>query len=387
MFKSGNEVQQEMYQGMFSPEKERLPVSYEEWEKEARKKLEDGPFDYVAGGAGSEQTVRSNRSAFERWQIVPRMLQDVSDRDLSVSLFGETFASPLMLAPIGVQSIIHPDGELASAKAASTVGIPFTASTLSTNPMEAIASAAGDSPKWYQLYWNEDNDMNASLLKRAEQAGYSAIVVTLDTTLVAWRERDLRNAYLPFLLGEGIGNYLHDPVFCSKLEKVPYEDMEAAINAYLKVFGNTRVTWDDIDFLRKHTSLPIILKGILHPEDARLALHHGVDGIVVSNHGGRQVDGSVPAIDALPRVAEVVRGRIPVLMDSGIRRGADVLKALALGADSVMIGRPFVYGLAVAGEKGVEQVIRNLIADIDLTLALSGKKSIGEIDRSLIVEA
>ncbi|WP_164669804.1 lactate 2-monooxygenase [Virgibacillus doumboii] len=382
----GNQVQFNVYQSMMNPDPERLPVVYEEWEEKAREALEDGPYYYVAGGAGGGKTMDSNLRAFDRWKIVPRMLRNVEERDLSVNLFGHTYNYPVLHAPIGVQSIIHEEGDLGSARACAEMGIPFTVSSASTVPMEKIAEEMGDAPRWFQLYWSKDPDVTKSFLKRAEASGYSAIVVTLDTPMLAWREYDLKNVYLPFLLGEGVGNYLTDPAFRSKLEKSPEEDPTAAIMHWTQVFGNAGLTWDDIAFLRENTNLPILLKGILHPDDAKLALEHGVDGIIVSNHGGRQVNGSLGALEALPQVCDVVQGNVPVLMDSGIRRGSDILKAIALGADAVLVGRPCMYGLAVAGETGVKQVLTNMIADMDLTMALAGRKSIGELDRSLLNE-
>ncbi|MHA7137783.1 lactate 2-monooxygenase [Rossellomorea arthrocnemi] len=379
----GNHVQNEIYQRKVRPS---IPFRFEELEQKAREKLEDGPFYYVAGGAGGEDTMRANRNAFDRWQIVPRMLNNVENRDLKVTLWGNTYSSPLMLAPIGVQSIVHPDGELASARAASSMNVPFIASSASTYSMEEIASVMGNSPRWFQLYWSNDREIAASMLGRAEASGYSAIVVTLDAPMMAWRESDLENAYLPFLSGEGVGNYVSDPVFRSMLKDPPEVDMKAAATLWSKVFGNASLTWDDLDFLRDHTSLPILLKGILHPEDAKLAIDHGMDGIIVSNHGGRQVGGAVGALDSLPVICQVVKGRIPVLFDSGIRRGADVVKALALGASSVLLGRPYMYGLTLAGEQGVKEVIRNILADLDLTLALSGQASVSELDPSLLTD-
>ncbi|CAN7233453.1 lactate 2-monooxygenase [Rossellomorea sp. LjRoot5] len=377
----GNHVQNEIYQRKVRPS---IPFRFEELEQRAREKLEDGPYYYVAGGAGGEETMRANRSALESWQIVPRMLNNVENRDLKVTLFGETYSSPLLLAPIGVQSIVHPDGELASARAAASMNVPFIASSASTYSMEEIASVMGDSPRWFQLYWSNDLEIAASMLKRAEASGYSAIVVTLDAPMMAWREFDLENAYLPFLSGEGVGNYVSDPVFRSRLSEPPEVDRNAAAILWSQVFGNARLTWDDLDFLREHTRLPILLKGILHPDDAKLAVDRGMDGIIVSNHGGRQVDGAIGALDSLPVICDVVDGRIPVLFDSGIRRGADVVKALSLGASSVLIGRPYMYGLTLAGEQGVKDVIRNILADLDLTLALSGQSSISDCDRSLL---
>ncbi|UOR10836.1 lactate 2-monooxygenase [Halobacillus amylolyticus] len=383
----GNQVQFSLYQTMPNPDPERLPVVYEEWEKRAREVLEDGPFYYVAGGAGGESTMQANLQAFNRWKIVPRMLREVDDRDLTVELFGDTYDSPLMHAPIGVQSIIHPDGELASARASAEMGVPYITSSASTKPMEEIAKAMGDAPKWFQLYWNKDQDVTASFVKRAEASGYSAIVVTLDTPMMAWREYDLKNVYLPFLIGEGVGNYFTDPAFCSKLSKSPKVDPASAIMHWAKTFGNPGLTWDDIAFLRKHTRLPILLKGILHPDDAKLALDHGVDGVIVSNHGGRQVDGALGALEALPQVCDVIQDRIPVLMDSGIRRGADVIKALALGAKAVLVGRPCMYGLAAAGERGVKEVLQNMMADMDITMALAGERSVSGLDKSVLRES
>ncbi|MGV3487179.1 MAG: lactate 2-monooxygenase [Tuberibacillus sp.] len=387
MTKYGNEIQFRVYQTMPNPNPHRLPVIFEEWEKRAREVLEDGPFYYVAGGAGGERTMRANLDAFNRWKIVPRMLRDVEDRDTTVELFGSTYSFPVLHAPIGVQSIIHPDGELASARACASMGVPYIASSASTVPMEVIAKEMGDAPRWFQLYWSKDPDVTASFLQRAEASGYSAIVVTLDTPMMAWREYDLKNVYLPFLIGEGVGNYFTDPAFCSKLSKSPKEDPLSATMYWAQVFGNAGLTWDDITFLRQKTKLPILLKGILHPDDAKKAVEYGADGIIVSNHGGRQVDGAIGALEALPKVCEIVDNQIPVLMDSGIRRGADIIKAIALGAKAVLVGRPCMYGLAVAGEKGVKEVLQNLLADMDITMALAGEKSVKEIDKSIIIES
>lgn len=377
----GNHVQFKVYQQY---EKNIIPVSYEELEAKAKEKLENKPYYYVAASAGAEITAKQNNKAFEKWQIVPRMLCDTSSRNLSIELFGRKYAYPVLLAPVGVQSIVHLEGELATARAAAAMDVPFIASTASTYSMEKIAGEMGQAPRWYQLYWSKDREIAASMVKRAEAAGYDAIVITLDTPMMAWREKDIENAYLPFLEAQGIGNYLEDPVFCSRLDKSPQEDLQAAIMLWARVFGNPTLTWEDLEFIKAQTSLPILLKGILHPEDARLAVEQGVDGIIVSNHGGRQVDGAIAAIDALPDIVDAVNGEIPVLMDSGIRRGSDIIKALALGAKAVLVGRPYMYGLALAGQDGVKQVLRNLIADFDLTLALSGKRSVTELNRDLL---
>jgi isopentenyl diphosphate isomerase/L-lactate dehydrogenase-like FMN-dependent dehydrogenase len=303
------------------------------------------------------------------------MLGGAADRDLRVELFGRKLAAPVLLGPVGVLSILHPEAEIAMAKAAASAGIPFVLSSASSRPMEMVAKAAGDSPRWFQLYWSKDRSINKSFMARAEAAGYSAIVVTLDTTLLGWRERDLQRAYLPFLMGEGVANYLSDPAFRASLPAPPEENPRAAIQHFLGVFSDASLTWDDVAFLRGNTRLPLVLKGIVRPDDALKALEAGADGVIVSNHGGRQVDGSVGALDALPGVAEAVAGRVPVLFDSGIRRGADAFKALALGAKAVLLGRPWAYALAVGGEAGVADMIQNFLADFDTTMALCGHRS------------
>jgi lactate 2-monooxygenase len=264
--------------------------------------------------------------------------------------------------------------------------VPFALSTVSSRSMEEVAQAAGNAPRWFQLYWGKNPDLTASMLQRAERAGYTALVVTLDTSMLAWRERDLQHAYLPFLLGQGLANYFSDPVFRGLLPQPPEQNPAAAIQLWGSLFSNTTLTWSDIPFLRKHTRMPIILKGILHAEDAARALDAGADALIVSNHGGRQVDGAIAALDALPAVMREVKGRVPVLFDSGIRRGADVFKALALGAKAVLLGRLYMYGLAVAGEQGVREVLLNLLADFDLTLALSGYSSCAELDATALAK-
>lgn len=379
----GDEIQFSIYSTMHDPDPDRLPIVLEEWEKLAREKLEDGPYYYVAGGAGSGQTMDDNLQAFKNYKIVQKMLNKVDERDLSVELFGKTYPYPLFQAPIGVQSIIHPEGEVGAALASAEVGVPFIASSASSVPMEQIAEKMGDAEKWFQLYWSKDFNITKSFLNRAESAGYSAIVVTLDTPMMAWREYDLKHVYLPFLAGEGVGNYFSDPAFRAELEESPEENPFGAIMHWTKIFGNSALTWEDIEFVKEHTSLPIILKGIVHPEDAEKALIYNVDGIIVSNHGGRQVDGGIAALDALPEVCDVIQDKIPVLMDSGIRRGSDVIKAMALGADAVLVGRPLMYGLAVSGQQGVKKVLNNLIADLDITLGLAGEKSVREIKENV----
>jgi lactate 2-monooxygenase len=365
----------------------KLPISAGELEAQARERLSAEAFGYVAGGAGSELTMRANLQAFERWQIVPRMLRDVSERDLSTSVLGTRMPAPVLLAPIGVQSIVHPDAELAVARAAAAHGLPAILSTAASHSIEQVAAVTGDGARWYQLYWPSDRDLAASFVARAGDAGYEAIVVTLDTWLLGWRPRDLRNGYLPFLKGEGVATYFSDPVFRAALERTPEEDPGAAIGHWAYQFSNPRVTWADLAWLREQTALPIVLKGILHDEDARRALEAGVDGLIVSNHGGRQVDGSIGALDALPGVRAAVGPELPVLFDSGIRTGADIFKALALGADAVCLGRPYVWGLALDGQAGVEHVLRCLLAELDLTLALTGYTEIAQVTRSALRRA
>ena len=348
-------------------------------EQSARDRLGPGPFWYVAGGAGSGATVKANRDAFERVQIVPRMLTNATERHLGVSVLGTELPAPVMLAPVGVQSILHPDGELATARAAAELGVPMVLSTASSHTIEEVAEASGDGPRWYQLYWPNDPDVCASLLERARKAGYTALVVTLDTWTLAWRPHDLDQAYLPFLRGVGTAIPFSDPVFRAGLQKSPEEDLPMAILRWVQLFTGTDKSWDQLAFLREHWDGPIVLKGIQHADDARKAVEFGMDGVVVSNHGGRQVDGAVGSLDALPSIVEAVGEQVDVLFDSGIRTGADIVKALALGAKAVMVGRPFAYGLAHGGQVGVRHVLRSLLADFDLTLGLSGHRSPAEL--------
>lgn len=345
----------------------------------AREKFESGPFGYVAGGAGASATVAANREAFGRWRIVPRMLTDATSRDLGARVLGQDMPAPVLLAPVGVQSIVHPDGELATARAAAALGVTMVLSTASSHTIEEVAEASGDGPRWYQLYWPNDNDVTISILQRAKAAGFSTLVVTLDTWTLAWRPNDLDQAYLPFIRGIGNAIPFSDPAFRALLAKPPEEDPTAAILQWIPMFTGTDRRWDQLPFLREHWDGPIVLKGIQHVDDARRAADAGMDGIIVSNHGGRQVDGAVAALDMLPEIATAVGDQLEVLFDSGIRTGADIVKALSLGAKAVLLGRPYAYGLGLAGEDGVRHVVRGILADLDLTVGLSGNRTLADL--------
>jgi lactate 2-monooxygenase len=376
----GTQVQNEIYISGESP----WPIGADDWEARAAEALERGPFGYIAGGAGEEGTMRANREAFDRRRLRPRMLTGNVERDLSVEVLGTRSPFPFFLAPVGVLSIAHPDGELAPARAAAEAGVPFILSTAASHSIEEVASAMGDAPRWFQLYWVNDREIVASLVGRAAAAGYSAIVVTLDTLVLGWRPRDLRHAYLPFREGEGIAQFTSDPVFRSRLSVPPEEDPLVAAGTMLALFPNLGLTWQDLAWLREQTALPLLVKGVLTAEDARIAISSGVDGVIVSNHGGRQVDGAVAALDALAEVRDALGGEAVVLMDGGIRSGADIVKALAVGANAALIGRPYVYGLAVGGKDGVSAVLTQLAAETDLTLALAGGASVRDLDSAWI---
>lgn len=392
-----------------------VPVSPAELERRAIGRMSREAAAYIVGGAGMEITMRSNREAFERRRFVPRVLRDVSQRDLSVDLFGRRHATPILLAPVGVLEMVHGEADLAVARAAAREGVGYVFSNQASVAMEDCAAAMGDAPRWFQLYWSSDDDVVRSLVSRAERSGAEAIVVTLDTTLLGWRPRDLDLGYLPFLRGLGIAQYVTDPVFRDRIPQSPPEtgfkpkgagilataftlarkgrqfglsmkQMQCAVAHFTATYSRPDLNWSDIERLRTMTKLPILLKGVRHPDDAALAVRHGVDGLIVSNHGGRQVDGEAAALDMLPSVVEAA-GDIPVLLDSGVRSGADVAKALALGARAVLVGRPYVYGLALAGEAGVSEVIRNIVAELDLTLALCGVTRVADLDPGCLHEA
>ena len=411
----GPQQQTSIYVAGVGGTRPRVPTDATLLEDRAREAMTPEAFAYVAGGAGAERTMAANREAFERWRIVPRVLRDVSERDGSITLFGQRLPSPMLLAPIGVLEMAHRDADLAVARAAAAEGVPMIFSSQASVPMEQCAAAMGDAPRWFQLYWSRSDDLVRSFVRRAESCGCSAIVLTLDTTLLGWRPRDLDLGYLPFLHGKGIAQYTSDPVFRASLgetlggeapktrvtasslrafasmvwrypgrlpEKLRSGLPRAAVQRFIATYSRPSLTWENLSFLRELTQLPIVLKGVLHPDDAREAIARGMNGIIVSNHGGRQVDGAIASLDALPPIVDAVRGRVPVLLDSGVRTGADVFKALALGATAVCLGRPWVYGLALGGESGVREVIGNVKAELDLTMGLAGCSEISAIRRA-----
>jgi lactate 2-monooxygenase len=376
--------QGEIYLRGLKGERPSTPLDFDTLEAEAQARMSPEAFAYVAGGAGRESTAHANRQALDRWKIVPRMARDCSNRDLSISLFGKRLPTPLLTAPIGVLSMAHPEADLAVARAAGKLGVPMIISNQASYPMEQIADVCGASPKWFQLYWGKSDELVASLARRAEACGCEVIVVTLDTTILGWRGRDLALGHLPFLKGLGIAQYTSDPVFRKMLAETPEKNPLAAAALFTQIYSDPTLTWEKLTSLRRVTRLPILLKGIQHPEDAALAVKHGFDGIVVSNHGGRQVDGAAGSADQLLLCAERAKGQIPVLFDSGVRSGADAFKALALGADAVCVGRPYVYGLAAGGQAGVEAVLQNLIAELDLTTALAGWTRCADLRREAL---
>lgn len=361
------------------------PMSFSDWERRAEETMTDEMWSYVSGGAGDERTQRANIEAFDRWGLVPRMLAGAADRDLSVSVFGTTLPTPLMLAPVGVIGLCDADGhgDLVTARAAAATGVPMIASSLTQDPMEDVSAELGDTPGWFQLYPPNDRALTESLVHRAESAGFAAIVVTLDTLTLGWRPRDLTIASFPQLRGLCLANYFSDPVFRAKLAKPPEEDVQAATGLWAMLFGNQSLSWDDLSWLRSLTQLPMLLKGICHPDDARRAVDSGIDGIYCSTHGGRQANGGLPALDCLPDIVDAVAD-VPVIFDSGVRSGPDVLKALAFGATAVAIGRPYAYALAVGGQPGVEHLLQSLLAEIDITMAIDGYPRVTEIDRDAL---
>jgi isopentenyl diphosphate isomerase/L-lactate dehydrogenase-like FMN-dependent dehydrogenase len=418
---AGRRRQDEVYRAGVYGRNPRVPTAVRALEARAKQVLNARSYSYVAGGAGDEVTQRANRAAFDRWAVVPRVLRDVSRRDTSVELFGRRLPSPLLLAPVGALELVHDEADLAVARAAAALGVPMVFSNQASVSMEECAAAMGDSPRWFQLYWSTSDELVESLVGRAEAAGCDALVVTLDTTMLGWRPRDLDLGHLPFALGKGIAQYTSDPVFRKLVEQRAAATADqrepqprptpaaikalvgmakawpgsfrdnlrsplprAAVETFLAIYSRPSITWADLAWLRSTTRLPILLKGVLHPDDARRALDEGVDGVVVSTHGGRQVDRSIAALDALPEVVAAVDERAPVLLDSGIRSGADAFTAVALGANAVLVGRPFAWGLALAGEEGVRQVISDVMGEFDLTLGLTGHTAVGQLSKDVL---
>jgi len=375
------DFQLEIYLGGLAGVRPALPMTFAELEARAARCLSAETFSYVAGGAGDEATQDGNVAAFDRYGLVPRMLAGAAERDLSTELLGVSWSSPLMLAPVGVIGLCAQDGhgDLATARAAAATGTPMIASTLSADPMEDVAAALGDAPGLFQLYTPADRELAASFVRRAEAAGFKGIVVTLDTQILGWRPRDLSLASFPQLQGKCLANYFSDEVFRAKLDNPPEEDPRAAALAWALGFSDPGLSWDDLAWLRSLTDLPLVLKGICHPEDVRRAIDGGVDGIYCSNHGGRQANGGAAAIDLLPAVVEAAAGAVPVIFDSGVRGGEHIVKAIALGASAVGIGRPYAYGLAVGGEAGIVHVIRSLLAEADLLMAVDGYASLADL--------
>ena len=382
------DLQNDIYLRGLGGERPALPMTAAGLDVAARDTLSAAAYAYVAGSASTERTAAANLAAFARHRIVPRMWRGNSapdGRDLRTTVLGTRLAAPVLTAPVGVLELVHPAAELAVAHATTSLGIATVLSTASSTRMEDVGAAAGD--WWFQLYWPGDEEVARSLVERATAAGAKALVVTADTPGMGWRPRDLELAHLPFLQGKGVANYLSDPVFRSRLSAPPEESEQArqmAVLTWVAMFGNHTLRLKDIGRLREWTDLPVLVKGVLHPDDARELIDAGAAGVIVSNHGGRQVDGAIAALDALPDVAAAIGGRGTVLFDSGIRCGADVVIALALGADAVLYGRPWVYGLGLAGEAGVQHALKCLLADLDITMGMAGIRTVTEIDTAML---
>ena len=408
---NARERQKEIFIGGFRGKMPRVPISFDELEAKARQAMSSKAFAYIAGSAGKETTAKNNSRAFDKWHIKPRMLRDVSNIETSTKVCNTLLPFPCMLAPVGVLEMAHPKADKAVAQAAAAENTPYIFSNQASISMEDCAEVMGTSPRWFQLYWSKNNDLVKSFVKRAEQCGCEAIVLTVDTTMLGWRPRDLNLAYLPFLEAKGITQYTSDPVFRKMVNRAPEPKNEErttltviknlikmsrkypgsfwknlttqkplkAVKTFIDTYSRPSLKWDDLNFLRDLTTLPILLKGITHPKDAKKAVECGMDGIIVSNHGGRQVDGAIPALEALPDIAKAVGADMDVLFDSGIRSGADIIKAIALGADAVLLGRPYAYALAIAGRPGVQELIKNFKADFELHLGLCGCRSIDEL--------
>ncbi|TGJ84128.1 hypothetical protein E0Z10_g4632 [Xylaria hypoxylon] len=355
---------------------------------QAKKVMREDAYNYIAGGAGEGATMDANRLAFRQWKIVPRMMRPNAPRDLKVTLFGEQYDCPVLVAPVGAQEVYHKEKDIGTATACAELNVPFVMSTLATSSIQEIVAAGGDHPRWFQLYWPMDDEITASILKTVKAAGFKVLVITVDTARMAWRPADLDTAFVPFITGLGNGVGFSDPVFRRKFAErsdgaTPEEAPVQAASYWLgEAFSGDSYPWERLEVIKKHWDGPIVLKGIQHPDDAVLAVQHGVSGIVVSNHGGRQIDGAVGSLDMLPEIVEAVGDKTTILFDSGIRTGADIVKALALGAKAVLVGRPVMYGLGIAGKVGAKHVLASLLADFDGTMGLAGVKHVADLSRA-----
>ena len=415
------ERQRSIYLKGMSGQRPPVPFHSAALREAARRKMSDAAWAYIDGGAGNEESISANSAAFSRYAIRPRMMRPNETADHSGLLFGRRLAFPLLLAPIGALDLVCRGADRLVARAAGQLGVPMIFSNQAGLSMEACAAAMGDGPRWMQLYWSKSDELVQSFVRRAEACGCEAIVLTVDTTLLGWRSRDLSHGYLPFLRGLGIAQYVSDPVFRQLLQagggkpaagapkpgvtlttianllegkcnhpggfwknlfsKEPLE----AVRLFISIYSNPALSWEKLVWLRGQTKLPILVKGILRPDDALQAVAAGADGIIISNHGGRQVDGALSTLDALAPIRAVLPKPFPLLLDSGIRSGSDVFRALALGADSVLLGRPYVYGLAIGGQGGVRDVMMNVLNDFELTARLAGCRDLAEIDADMVV--
>ncbi|MFC6011186.1 alpha-hydroxy-acid oxidizing protein [Nocardia lasii] len=375
------DYQNEIYLAALGGIQPEFPMDFATLERKATAALPDSLLNYIAGGAGDELTQRRNAEAFADWGLVPRMLVGATERDLTVTAFGHTFASPLFLAPVGVIGLVGEQGhgDIAVARASAQTGVPAMYSTLMEDPLEEVRPHAGDTPSFFQLYTPKNRELAESLVRRAEAAGYAGITVTLDTWVPGWRPRDLASGNFPQLRGHVLKNYTSDPVF---QRMVGSDDPKMIVLHWISTFGNS-LTWDDLTWLRSLTDLPLILKGISHPEDARKAIDFGADGIYCSNHGGRQANGGLSALETLPAVVAACDDRVPVLFDSGVRSGADVVKALGLGASMVGLGRPYVYALALGGVRGLVHLLRGYAAEADLLMAVNGYRDVAAVRENI----
>ncbi|NER19181.1 MAG: alpha-hydroxy-acid oxidizing protein [Symploca sp. SIO1C2] len=354
------------------------PINLFDYEAIAPQNLSPMALDYYAGGAWDEVTLRNNRTAFEALKLLPRMLVDVSQRDLSTEILGEPVSLPIMIAPMAFQCLAHPEGEIATAKAAAALGTVMILSTMSTKSLEEVAQIPQETNQWFQLYIHRDRSLTRALVERAEAAGFKALCLTVDAPMLGCRERDRLNQ---FTLPSGME--LANLATMADLE-IPQTAGESGLLSYFAQQIDPGVTWWDVEWLHSLTSLPIAIKGILRADDALRAVEYGAKAVIVSNHGGRQLDGAIATIDALPEIVAAVGEQAEVLIDGGIRRGTDVLKALALGAKGVLLGRPVLWGLACAGEAGVRQVLELLRNELDVAMGLSGCATIQDIDSSLV---